>query len=218
MKKETLKGILNPLFLVYGLLMILFGILFFKINSNIFRIISLILFIILQLVYNIKIGKKEDKIFNWAYFLIFFVYLIIYSFLQFGQTKIAVIGFIALPFIGIIGTVLVSWNNLINSKRVRGIIVHYILMAILIILLFSMIFILTGINEKNKIQDSDLRTIKGAGEYIWFSAGNFYTCNFGEHPYGLSKYISYLEMMISFIFHVIILNWILNNKKLLQKP
>jgi hypothetical protein len=212
-KEEVRQELKSCIFWIYLGSMILFGVLFIFIKDSLFRIIALLGLIVLQLIYNIKQKNKEWDIFNWVYFIVFSIYFIIYASLQLGIFEITAIGLISLPFLLISGGLIISYINLKKSDSTTGKIITYFLFVLLIILLFSMLFLLTNTNEKNKIIDSEKNTINKGIEYIWFSAGNFYMCNFGEKPFGFSKTLSYFEMMISMIIHVIILGKIMKNGK-----
>ncbi len=213
MKKEIKKELKSKTFWIYIGGMVL-SLSFFLIPSTTFKIFGLIGFIISQLIYLLKKAEnKAFKVFSWIYLFIFSFFLIIYVSMKVGEMEITIIA-ILIIFIGIVlGTPFLYLSSLIKSKKVGGIIISYLGLTLSIILLFSFAFMIIGSNEENKITDYTGKNVEGTWEYISFSALNFYSVNFGEMPKGFSKLISFIEIMISFIIHIIILGRVINSLK-----
>lgn len=211
-KKNALKDIKNKYFWIYTLIMIVLGVLFFIIKSSTARIICLGGFIIVQLIYNIKYEKtKKEKYLGWAYIVMFSFYFAIYTSMSVKEFNIIIwliliFGYLVLGYFTI-----KSFLDLKRSKQLWEVTLNYILLSVYIVILFGAIFTITNIKEENQILNYAGEKIVGIWNHISFSAENFYTSNFGEHPFGLSKYISYLEMMISMIIHVIVIGSVVNN-------
>ncbi|MCA9487389.1 MAG: hypothetical protein KC516_00325 [Nanoarchaeota archaeon] len=210
-KKEFKKDLENPLLWGYFLIMIVLAILFSVKKDEDFRLISLVIFIVLQTGYLIFLSKKGEKRLNWIYLILFVFYLIIYFFAINKNISALTISVLAFVFLAVGWLWGISYTTL-KDKRIP-LIVSYIVFVGASILFFSLIFSVFNASLQNKILDPDGRQIQGMVEYVWFSAGNFYMNNFGEKPYGMSKSFSYFEMAFSLIIHTIIISREIERRK-----
>ena len=91
-------------------------------------------------------------------------------------------------------------------------ILSYIFVVSLLILLFAPVYQLTGIlNNSGIVNVKDNTKLEGRLEYIYFSASVFYANLFGDTvPMNYSKLIVIVELVISSIFHIIVLGMVIS--------
>ena len=202
-KKEMKEELKSKTFWIYISVMLILSIIFIVLEIKTIKAFALFGLVITQIIYNLKYEK--EKFLGWASASILIIYLIIYISTLAGEFNITIFSILILMYSTMGYLTIKSFLDLNKSKHILEITLNYILLSILVILLFGMFFNLTTISEKNKILNKENENINKAIEYIWFSAGNFYMSNFGESPHGWSKTISYIEMMLSMIIHVILI-------------
>ncbi len=209
-KKEFKEDLKNPRIWVYFGGLIFSAIIF---SFERMRMIGLIGIIVSQLIYNLENTSKKTDILGWAYFIIFILYAIIYHSLKIKDIEIAIITIILL-FLGIlIGSVTQHYSHLKRSKTTPTIIISYIGFSFSIIVLFGFFFAMVGGIEGQSILNNNGEKIMNPWGYVGFSTANFYSTNFGKIPNGVSELISYIELAISYILHIIILGRLINSRE-----
>jgi hypothetical protein len=215
------KLIPNPLknrwFWIY-LVVVVMSIMVLKSNlSDPNKIIALILLIIFQIFYNLKV--KYDKIIgilNWFLLINLILVSMAYLFASFKEYDTA-----AILLLSMIGVILVastlSWviylwkiKDYPSKNRVIKIIIIiglYALLSIYIIILFSFLFLVFGSSENNMIKNAcSNSTVTSLVDISFFSGATFYSSALGDMiPYGTSRIIFLIECLISYITHIILL-------------
>jgi hypothetical protein len=179
-------------------------------------IIIFFLFPIIQFVYNIKI-KMENKFqdfLRWFYFLVLTILPIIYLSVMVGEIQIGAILLVILAGLGLISMVGVQLRTLIKSKgRIPLIIINYLIFVFLLIILFGFIYSFSNAFEQSKIINQENIKIQGTEELIYFSTSVFYSNIIGYYPLGVSKWIVQIEVVISYLVHIIVLSYLLSEIK-----
>jgi hypothetical protein len=109
--------------------------------------------------------------------------------------------------------VLVIAKNSKGNKRIFLIILAYVSLVLSIILLFMFLYIFSTAFPPNSLQTSNQNlSINPSSDYLYFSSTTFYSASYGEiYPVGnIMRFLTQLEVSISFILHVIVIAWILS--------
>jgi len=217
-KKEIIKELKNIWFWGYVIIMIvLAGLLQFSLKNNFpktFMVLILILFPINQFVYNIKV-KIENKFQNrlrWGYFSILSLLAVIYLSTVLGEIQISAILIVFLMGGILCAIATIQLTNLLKSRGKILLIIHYLFFAFILILLFGFIYTVTNALGQN-ILNQENEKIQGTGEIIYFSLSVFYSNVIEYYPVGFSKWIMQIEMIISYIIHIIILGYLISEIK-----
>ncbi|MDO8622989.1 MAG: hypothetical protein Q7R52_01985 [archaeon] len=169
---------------------------------------------------NKEIWNKKDRFEKGYFWITFFVVLIleiIFGLLTFGKSNQIALNTIAILIIFgffMLLCILISWQfySLYHSKKsILLIIINYILLSLLLIIFFAGLFIPS--NSSCGVLDNTNKTIiNDVKGLLYFSSGNFYTLSYGDLIPICDKYrfISQIEVVISFILHVIIISHILS--------
>ena len=215
-KKEEIKG--RSLWIYIGGI-ILSGILIavFQISKiKTLMVLGLIVIIFNQIVYNYKFKEENNKknLLGWLYIIIYVFYLIIYLSSEFKEVYILIITILIFFILIIISSIVLHYYNLINSnKSTPLIIINYILLSFTIIILFWLFFILINSFNYGSLLNSNLEKTNNWKDFMSLSISNFYNINFGEIPTLWIKRISYIQIIISYIVHIILLGRVLNLQK-----
>ncbi|MCK4589060.1 MAG: hypothetical protein KAT77_01360 [Nanoarchaeota archaeon] len=186
------------------------------------KIISSSFFIIAQGLYNCKQIKKDAPLFtkfiNWFGFSIMLVFTIVFLALSVGELNIAIWVMLSAFVLMLIGSLVFNFLGLFKNRNLIGIIISYVVISILFIVLFGYFFTLSSAYENNGLIWTNSNTeIGSAWDYVYFSSSTYYTNSVGDiQPLGFSRVIMQTETAISFIFHVIILGFVvstLRNRK-----
>ncbi len=206
--------------LYIGFMILFFVILVIKsITSPTLKIISIFGLFVAQLLYTIK--NKENKstqIFpnfsNWAGTILLLLFAISYT-----AATVKEITFGAITFLFTLGTIMLgalvlNFSTLFKSKTLVGIILSYIMLAFGSILFFGFMYnIFSGFPE-HQIISQEGNHINEVWNYLYFSSSVFYTNTFGDIlPQGFSKVMVQIELLYSFIVHIIVLGAVIPKLK-----
>ena len=218
--REIIKAELtDKWFLIYSLSVIFLPIISYFLPWKTFKIIAFVCLPIIQFVYNIKSKESQQSSFsktlNWIFFILWIIFSIAYISVITNEAIVGLIFLLIIPVAIAISTIIVSVGTSIsllkNPKNLWSILIAYLLLTIVIILIFSLLYFFFTVNEQNKILDRDNNKISGFYNFFYFSTLIYYSNNFGETPYGLSKFFSILEITLSYIFHIIIIGYSVNS-------
>lgn len=191
--------------------------------SHPYKIISLFLLIVIQIVYNLKVKyNKKTALLNWVVtanlILVFLAYLFA-SFKDYNVAAILLLLLIAVTFIAVITSYMQHlWRikDAADKKPIRKlilIILFYGLIAGHIILFFSFLFSIAGLYAGNEVIDiANNVTVTGTRNLYYYSGTVFYSSTFGDMvPAGFSRWIVLSECFVSYIVHIILLGIIINS-------
>ncbi|MCX6749391.1 MAG: hypothetical protein NTW17_01440 [Candidatus Pacearchaeota archaeon] len=214
--KKDWKLLSFKLFLFASFLLIC-GILFFR-KTPIFFISTYGFWILSFFIYEIldksKVKdrfSKSSSIYILILNIIFFLMYLILFFLKFSNFTIY--SFATFIFIFFLVSAIYSFLILIYSKKsLWSLIPSYVILAFLTIILFGYVFsIISAYPEQGLINSQNEKMNITAWDYVYFSSNNFYTMSYGDaFPFGFwFKLASTLELLVSFIIHIIILGVII---------
>jgi hypothetical protein len=210
-------------FLVITSFLLILDMFFFKKLPHLVSFIAITLWLISYLSHeriNKKIwNKKEmyDRRYFWFLFLIMFSFDILLGFITFGKGSQFSLNSMAILIIAgffVLILTLISWQSksLYSLKNgIRGIVLNYIFLSLLIIILFSTLYVISP-GENCGIYDTSNNSItQEVDDLLYFSSGTFYAISYGDiiPKCNISRLASQLEVGISFILHVIILSHLL---------
>lgn len=210
MKGQIPKELRNKWFFYFLVSSAISLICFSLIKSPPLNTISLFLLIVSLFYYNIRV-KSEDffqYFIKWTYFVLILLLGFSYGLIiYFNIIDTAAFMLIIAISVILLSFVVINILNLWNSRKPILIIISYLLLAISVILSFSLLF--TG---------SDIRWLKDNSkvsnwwDFVYFSASLFYANTFGDIlPFGYSRLLVILELAFSFIIHIIILGTVVNS-------
>ena len=217
-KKEFKEEIGDRWFIGYFISMMVLGILLsVKIKSPTINEIIFILFPLVQVLYNIKskTAKESKNSLRWWFFSFLVIASILYISAINKEIALIVPLFLAMVILIFLGTLILSFKNLFDSKSIKQIIFSYLLFAFVVILLFGFTYALGSGWNQNKIIDNEQKVITNAWDFVYFSSSVFYSNVMGYYPYGISRLITQIESASSFIIHIILLGYVL--KRLFDK-
>ncbi len=190
----------------------------FKNTPPSLKIISTIIFLVTYALFKVKNKVKEVGLFlrfiDWLNFGIMTLFTIVYIAISLGDGDIAIGLFILFLFTIFLASIALNITGMFKKPRLFTIIISYFLVSFSFIILCGFIFSLVSVNEKNALFLSDKTKVTLVWDYIYFSATSYYTSSLGEiQPVGLSRLIMIIETALSYLFHVIILGFLIGNLK-----
>lgn len=200
---------------LYFIVLLLLMVVWFFDLSRTLKICSLFAIAVAQLLYNIN-TKFEDffqRYLSWSSFLLLTLYAIILTALYVNEVSIAILTLLVIFGAFILGIVLTSGKSLWKSRKIHEIIIAYLALAGSLIVLFGFGFSIATDLVGNELKWISVNSnVTDAWDFIYFSALVFYTNTFGDIlPYGFSKILVILELVISFVIHIIILGKVVNS-------
>ncbi|MFH2021041.1 MAG: hypothetical protein ABIJ34_06500 [archaeon] len=217
--KDTVNELKNPWFWIYLLSLTLTLLAYaLKTNSKTINLGSLFILSIIQLIYGIfQINSPNNKT-NWdrynsiGYGILLLICAFINLSVKVNEPDIAVSLLLLVSGLMMTGFALILFNKLWESKTLFGTIVFYILFIFALNYLFAFGYSISSGFTGNSIIDYSGHNIEGADSYIYYSYSNFYNSIQGNISQGVSRILSLLQVVISYIFHIIILGCIIQRK------
>lgn len=163
--------------IAYIISLILFALFFYGLNFITFKIITLVFFLIIQI---LMIRKYWDKIFFGKSLLVlllivFVLFFIGYIAISVSEIELAVIFTVSVPIILYFGLTGTFVYKMFKAKNIGVLIVLYIMIAVLIITIFGFIFALLNVSSTgNGIKWSDNSVVSEVLDHIYFSSQVFY--------------------------------------------
>lgn len=130
-----------------------------------------------------------------------------------GDTQISIMFFMILAGIVVGMAIVTSGRDLFKSKTIWKIAISYLSLTTVIIMLFGVVYIYLGSNGNGLIWESGLATNQNVVDKwaYYFSAQVYYSNTLGDIlPYGHSRYVIIAESIVSAIFHIIILGFVIS--------
>ena len=212
---ELKTEIKNKYFLFYIVAAVLLLITwFFKGTPVTFKVLSIFLFVVSQFVYNIKIKTPDDIFYRFLkrmLFVLSLLFAITYLASSVEEIEIALITLLIIPFAVLIGLFIPMVFSLWEGKSIWDVIISYISLVFIVIVLFGFTFTILSAFEGNEVKWASGDTaVRDFWDFIYFSAQIFYSNNFGDIvPLGLSRLLAVVELVLSAIFHIIVLGMII---------
>lgn len=187
------------------------------------RIISLLLFLGAIISFNLKNNKiKEMSIFsifsNWFLIGVLSILSLIYIAISVGDIEIATGLMITSVILMLVSLLVIYSFGLFKTENLLVIILAYLAISFLLIVLFGLGFTtIEGFNKGHLILTASNSSLKSSWDYVYFSSSAFYSNSLGEIvPVGLSKTLMQIESAISYLYHTIIIGFVISaisNKK-----
>jgi len=189
---------------------------FIMLLSPFWKILSAILFLLTNALFNIKNREKSRNIFSKFIDLLSFgiiaFFTLVYTLISVGDKVLAVQLSLLFPPLIFLGNIILNFYGMFKVRKLHLIIVSYILISFFLIILFAYIFFFVSLNEKNALYWSDKAKLNNLLDYIYFSATSYYTSSLGEiQPFGSSRLVMIIETALNYLFHVIILGFLIGN-------
>lgn len=210
------KEIWNKASGLYLLSLISCGLVLEFVPSKVFKILALFFAFITQGVYswftrpkdgNIGIGEVQKGMLLGILFMLLVTYIAVSTY----EIKIAIISVIILVVLMMALPIISNMHNLINSKNLFGLAINYLFFSIGIIILFSLFFAITNGLPESGIVYNSATPVNKTIDFIYYSAQVYHSTTFGDiTPLGYSRLISFIELLISFIVHIIIIGYVIN--------
>lgn len=182
------------------------------------RVISLVLF---SIAYFLFIVKDQDKklpfpirLIIWIGFIMLLILDITFIAISVDEVGVAVLALLSVFVIIAFAAILINFINLLKTKRLIGIMVSYVIVSFLFIAFFGVIYTFSSSYEGNDLiwSSSGNRVDYSAWDYIYFSSNAYYANSVGDiHPIGLNKFLMQVESALSFLFHLIIIAYVISN-------
>jgi hypothetical protein len=215
----------NPFFWIY-LILIIAPILVFAtgITSKSLKLSSFFLWAIAQLIYNIKFsdeygGRPFSNKLDWGYFIILLVLAIGYAGAVSNEIPITVTTIFVVVF-GVLFAFMYVWFRRLICSTWSNLILNYLVFSILLIIFFGFLFSICAGFAGNEVFDSKSKSLQEPLSIYLYSASVYYANTFNETPFGVSRIISQIELLLSYLIHIFAVGFILkylpdkkNNRK-----
>ncbi len=181
------------------------------------KIFSALFFTVSQAVYYVKTSDENTlfftKFIHWLSFGLMFTFTCVYISFSVGDILIAVWFLFIISFVVLISNIVFYYIGLHKSKTIYSIILNYLLFSLLVIVLFGFVFtISTGFDGNGLVYDKTTTNLFSSWEYVYFSSSIYYSNALGDIlPQGYSKLIVQFESVFSYVFHIIILGFLISN-------
>ncbi len=217
-KTQLSRELWNKWFICLGISIFLFFCAFKLTDSNLLKVVSVFFFIFSFRIYlhNTKFDNNNQKNAMWILFLLIFFLSSSYASITISRSPIAVIISVMMLifFILTIPAAVLggSIHLLLHSKSLKYIIIFYLFLILATIIIFGFLFALLSGFEGNELRWTDNKTVVSDVDggifntFNYFSALVFYSNTFGDiTPFGVSKFLVFIELVFSFIIHTIVL-------------
>ncbi len=182
--------------------------------SKTFNVVFLFILLFSLFLYNINVKLMGifEKTISWLFLLLIFLFSLGYTAALLHEINIAAISLIIGTLLMVIIPLIMHLSNLWRSKNIPILVLSYTFVVFLLILFFAPVYELSGIFDgSGLIKVKDNTKLESNLEYIYFSASVFYANLFGDIlPINYSKLVVIIELVISSIFHIIVLGIIIS--------
>lgn len=181
------------------------------------RIVAAILFLVTNVLFNTKNKEATPSLFsrfvNWLWFFIMLSFTISYIALSVGDITIAVRLLHATFLIILVGGVVIKLVGIFRSESLLRMVLSYAVLSFNIIVLFGYGFsLLSGLEGQHVAWADSNIEVESAWNYVYFSSSVYYSNLVGDIlPLGYSKFLMQFESAVSYIFHIIIIGFIISN-------
>ena len=219
LNEELIKQFRDFWFWAYLILIIVIVVIFniFK-SSKTLTVASLFCLAIIQIIYGSFQIKREYNKTKWekfnslGYGILLFIFAIINLALNVGELTTAVSLLLFTSGLIMLGFVIVLFNLLWKSETLIGTLIFYLLFTFAIVYLFAFGYsILAGFEGQTVINFSG-NALDTRFEFVTYSYGNFYNSVNGNISQGYSTILSIIQIVFSYIFHIIVLGCIIQRK------
>lgn len=183
------------------------------------RIIASAIFFVVYILYNknhlTKTTPPYTKFINWFGVGIFGVFTVMYIALSVGEVEIAVWVLLVAMVMILVSTLVFNFIGLFKSQTLWGIILSYMVISMLLIVFFGYIFtISSGFPDNGLVWTNSSMPVESPWNFVYFSSSAYYGNAVGDiHPLGFSRGLMQFESAFSFVFHIIILGFIITSIK-----
>jgi len=224
LKESFIEVFINKPMLYLVLSIIIFSLIWFVFDlSDFFKLLSSLVFLIAY-GYEIFHSKKSNQLnkfiifVNGVIFFIMGILTIIYLALALGEIIVAVWMLIVTFILIIVGSLVINFLALIKLNKYYITLIMYIFISFLFISLFGFSYSLAGGYNQGLVWTSINSTkapLDSALDSMYFSSSVYYSSVAGDiQPVGFSKFLMQLELFLSYLFHVIILGFVIKNTDL----
>ncbi len=225
-KKDINNEFKKPWFWAYLISLVLLVVTFnlFK-GSKTINVASLFILSFIQFIYGYHQYKADYNKTKWdkynaiGYAICLFVLAIMNLALKVNEPMVAVSILLFSSGIIMFGFTIILfkklWNS--NSERIEGTIFFYVFFTLSLNYSFAFLYSVAPIFVSSSIIDHNGNNITGVWNYLYFSYSIFYNSFQGYILEGFSKILSLLQIVSSYIIHIIVLSCIIQKKLLCWK-
>jgi len=216
MKKQNQNKWLNKYSLFFYFSIVQIVVFWFILDiSKTINIVSSILFLVADTLYNVKNQDKKTpsftKFINWFGFSIMAFFTLVYLALSVGEVTFAVVlligGIIAIS----IASLVMNFKGLFKVRTLIGVTISYAAISFMAVVFFGYLYTIATAYPGNGLIWTGSGTTFAGWDYVYFSSSIYYSNALGDIiPVGASKVMMQIESAFSFVFHIIILGYVIS--------